>query len=199
MRDIVRPPGVVRELFITSDQADEIVAAIRDDRFRDFVLALRQTGCRPAEISGLTVDRVNLELGTWEVLNKTRRATGLKYRTIYLSPEIIEMSRRLVAHRKAGPAFVNTKGTRWKQQAIVDRFWRLRKRINLGAECVAYSFRHLYITDCLEKGIPPATVAQLVGHTSLSMIMRIYNKLKHRTSHLREAARTAYPGPTSPG
>jgi hypothetical protein len=34
-------------------------------------------------------------------------------------------------------------------------------------------------------------VAELEGHWSLTMIMRIYNRLKQRTDHLRAAAVTA--------
>jgi integrase len=45
----------------------------------------------------------------------------------------------------------------------------------------------------LERGVNPATVAELVGHKDLTMIMRVYNQLKQRTDHLREAVRQARP------
>jgi integrase len=40
---------------------------------------------------------------------------------------------------------------------------------------------------CLAAGIPIATVAELMGHTTTAMVMRYYSKLQARRSHLRDA------------
>lgn len=193
IKEVERPRPRAREDFITAEDADKILAAARTDAARDLLTALRETGCRPIEVYTLTADRVDLANGTWSVVNKTRHATGQPYRTIYLSPTMLEMSRRLLAVRPEGHLFLNDRGKPWTRQSVVKLLVRARDRAGLGKEVVAYAFRHLYITDALEKGIPPATVAELVGHTSLNIIMRVYNKLKHRTDHLREAARLIRP------
>jgi site-specific recombinase XerD len=58
--------------------------------------------------------------------------------------------------------------------------------------------RHLYITDALENGMSLATVAELVGHRDLKMVMQIYSHLSERADHLRDAARTALPAAPGP-
>lgn len=189
IRDIEKPASRFRETVLTGAQADTILASVADQPFRDFLTALRETGCRPGEVWTLTADRVDLKGGTWQVINKTRRKTGQKYRPVYLSPAAIELSRRLIAEHPTGPIFRNTLGNPWNSKAIVMRFRKLREKLGMGPEGVAYSFRHLYITDALERGTAPQTVAEMVGHRSLDMIMRVYSKLRHRTDHLREAAR----------
>lgn len=198
IKEVERPRAGKREDFITADEAKTILDAVRSPASKDLLVALRETGCRPVEIYTLEADRVNIEAGTWRVLNKTRRATGETYRTIYLNSAMIEMSRRLLARRGRGHVFLNEKGKPWTRHSIVKMFRRIRGRTGMGGEATAYAFRHLYITDALEKGVPPATVAELVGHTTLNMIMRIYNKLKHRTDHLREAAQMIRPAGVNP-
>lgn len=193
LKRIEKPRAKRRETFITPEQADAIIASVKKVPFRNFLVALRETGCRPIEIRTLTIDHVNLDTGTWTVINKTRRFTGEKYRTIYLNKNMVEMSRHLMEGRSEGYVFRNTHGRPWQRAAIVQRFLRIQRDLKMGEEAIAYAFRHLYITDALEKGVPPATVAELVGHKSLDMIMRTYSKLKHRTDHLRDAAQMIRP------
>jgi integrase len=171
-----------------------MLAVAKGQAFRDLLVALRLTGCRPSEIATLTADRVRLDEGLWLVKNKTRRKTGLGFRPVYLDKPMLDLSRRLLAAHPEGLLFRNMAGGRWQTRIIVNRFLRLRAKLGYGPECTAYAFRHLYITDALERGIPPATVAELVGHSSLTMIFRIYSKLRLRTDHLRDAARRVRPG-----
>lgn len=196
--DMEKPTPRRREAIMTDAQVDAVLAATGDQPFRDILIALRETGARPGELYGLTADRVNVEAGTWTVTNKTRHATGEQVRTVYLTPALVEMSRRLLAKHPEGEVFRNMRGNPWTRNATACRFDELKtklekKGIRLDKEGVAYSLRHLYITDALERGIPPATVAELVGHQDLNMIMRIYNKLKLRTQHLRDAVREIRP------
>jgi integrase len=192
--DLERPTPERREEILTAEQTRRVLDAIRDRPFRDLIEALRQTGCRPGELYALTAAGVDLEAQVWRVRNKTRRKTGEKVRTVYLNDAMVEMSRRLVEAHPSGPIFRNLKGTPWTRHTVAHRMERLAERLDLGPEAVAYSLRHLYITDALERGIPPATVAELVGHRDVTMIMRIYNQINKRTDHLRDAARAIRPG-----
>lgn len=197
MGDVEKPRALVREKILTHAQVNEILDVTRDQEFRDIVTALRETGCRPGEVMSLTAAAVDLKAGTWRVANKTRHATGEDHRTIYLNPAMVAMSTRLTGEHPEGPIFRNSLGKPWVRDSIGNRFRARRAKLGYGMESVAYSLRHLYITDALERGVPPATVAELVGHRSLTMIMKIYNKLRHRTDHLREAARTIRPETSS--
>lgn len=193
IKEMDKPTPDKRRKILTDAQASNIIESTRCPAFKDFLIALRETGCRPIEIYTLTADQIDLASGIWRVRNKTRRKTGEPLRTIYLNARMVEMSRRLLGENPQGILFLNSHGKPWNRKAIIRRFERFREKSKMGSEAVAYSFRHLYITDALERGIPPATVAELVGHTSLEMIMKIYNQLKHRTDHLREAAQMIRP------
>ena len=58
---------------------------------------------------------------------------------------------------------------------------------------MAYTFRHTFITDALEKGVPIASLAELAGHKGTRMISTIYSKLAQRRRHLSEMAAMAAP------
>jgi site-specific recombinase XerD len=104
----------------------------------------------------------------------------------------------MLAENPTGLVFRNTKGTAWTRHTIAHRFERLRTKLNLGPGATAYSLRHLFITDALERGVPIATVAVLVGHTDTTMISRVYSKLDERNKHLREAMDMARPSESGP-
>ncbi len=39
-------------------------------------------------------------------------------------------------------------------------------------------FRHSYCTHLLQQNVSPAKVMQLLGHTSMEMVMQVYNQLR---------------------
>jgi integrase len=43
----------------------EILAAIQEQSFRDFVTAMIETGCRPSEVARVSAVEVDLQLGVW--------------------------------------------------------------------------------------------------------------------------------------
>jgi integrase/recombinase XerC len=180
LADLECPRPGRRQAIPTAGQAEAMLRRSEGTSLHDFALALRETGCRPTEVRAVTAAMVDLASGTWEVPNKTRRATGKSTRTVYLSPAMVELSRRLCAAHPEGPIFRSGRGRPWTAKAVCAAFDRLRGRLGYGPEAVAYGFRHLFITDALERGIPPATVAELVGHEGLAMIM------KALLSHLSE-------------
>ncbi|MFU7558762.1 hypothetical protein ACMFWY_08780 [Roseiconus sp. JC912] len=67
---------------------------------------------------------------------------------------------------------------------------RLTEKLDIDPSLVPYSYRHTYITDCLERGVDIATVAELVG-TSVQMIERHCGHLSKRHDHLRASAARA--------
>jgi integrase len=78
--DAERPAMGRRAKVLTADQARAVIAHVKNGHFRDLLIALWETGCRPAELVTLTADRVDLAARTWRVANKTRRKTGEPYR-----------------------------------------------------------------------------------------------------------------------
>jgi integrase len=194
MKKVKKPSPVRRERTVTQEEWDQLVGAVRDQEFRDFLFALRQTGCRPSEVRKVTAAQVDFELGVWILQHhKTRKKTGVA-RIVYLTPDVIELCGRLCARWPEGPIF---RGPKWKgykpftKNAVRCRFMRLRKKLPQLAGVISYTVRHSYITDALERGVPVATVAELAGHKDLKMIQSHYCHLSEKRKHLQDAARKA--------
>src|SRR5262249_43958360 len=89
------PKGGKRDRILTDDERKEILGAIRDQQFRDFVFAMQETGCRPGEVRRVTAEDVNLDAGIW-ILGKHKTAKKTqKPRVVYLTPAMVELCRKL--------------------------------------------------------------------------------------------------------
>jgi integrase len=193
LRDMPRPRPRRRELIPTAAQVDALLARHAGYAVHDAVLALRDTGCRPCEVMALTAADVDLQAETWTVRNKTRSSTGKPTRKVYLTPRMIELSRRLCLEHPEGAIFRADRDEAWTSTGLSGAVSRRAPGAASGRRFTAYGLRHLFITDGLERGIPPATMAELVGHKSLTMIMKHYCHLSERKGHLREAVRIVRP------
>ena len=192
LADVALPRSGRRERTLTAEERHQILGAIRDQAFRDFIFALQETGCRPGEVAKVTAENVNLELGVWIFRkHKTAKKTG-KPRVVYLTPAMVELSRKLMLKHPEGPMF---RGPRQKmpftRNGIRCRFRRLREKLPHLAGVVAYSYRHTYCTEALVNGVGIAQVAELMGHSSTEMVMTVYSKLSQHVGHLRDAAMQA--------
>jgi integrase len=194
VRSVKKPPAVRRERVLTAEEWAALVAAVRDQEFKDFLFALRETGCRPGEVRKVTADNVNLGLGLWVLEeHKTRKKTGLP-RVVYLTPGMVELCRLLCERWPTGPIFRGPKRKGHKpysRNALRCRFRRLRAKLPKLKGVVSYTARHTFITDALERGVPVATVAELAGHKDLKMIQAHYSHLSEKRKHLQDAARRA--------
>src|SRR5262249_6108903 len=132
-----------------------------------------------------------LRTGVWVLgEHKTEHATA-EPRTIILTPPMIELTKRLMELHPAGPLFRNEDGQPWTSNAIRCRFRRVRKKLKLGGDLVAYLYRHAVCTDLLESGAGIAQAAEILGHKGTTMIMRHYSKLRERREHLRQQVMNA--------
>jgi integrase len=140
-------------------------------------------------VAGVTSEHFLPEQGVWLFLkHKTRRATGGKPRVIYLTQEMIDLSKKLVGCVPAAtPLFRNADGEPWNRNAIRCRMRRVRERLKIPG-LVAYLWRHGFVTGALERGLSDAVVAQLAGHKDTTMIHKHYSFLSENGKLLREAA-----------
>jgi integrase len=134
---------------------------------------------------------VHLNLGVWVFeKHKTARKTG-KPRVVYLTPAMVELSRRLVTKYPEGPLFRGPRGGKpFTRNGIRCRFRRLRDKLPDLRHFTAYTARHSFATDALVNGVGAAQVAELLGHCSLEMLKH-YGHLSGQVAHMREAARKA--------
>jgi len=198
---VVEKPGADRrEAVLTEGQFRTILAETPDEAFRDFLVALWETGARPSEVAKVSAAECRVGDGLW-VFPPKRHKTGGKTgrpRIVYLTAEASELTRRLVAKHPEGPLFRNLRGNAWTRNALALRFRRIRARHGFGPEAVAYAFRHRFVTDALRNGVPIATVSGLVGHVDTTMVSRTYSHLHRETEHFTEAIRKVRPKPDEP-
>lgn len=182
-----RPGCGRRSRVVSADEHARMIAA-SEPEFADFLTALLGTGARPGELRALTKAMVRLDQGYWELpKHKTVKKTG-KPRRIYLSPAMIELTKRLLAEVPEGceHLFRNERGKPWTTNAVRCRMRRLRDKLKLDHDVVAYAYRHTFATDALEQGIAPQFVAELLGHGNLDMLVAHYNQLHQKSDKLRQ-------------
>lgn len=192
IRRVKKPPPTFRNDVLKPADKTEILAAITDECFRNFVFAMQETGARPSEVRRVTAEDVNLELGVWVFFDhKTAQKTG-RPRTIYLTPAMVDLSRQLMGKYADGPLFRGPRSKRgFTRNGIRCRFRALRAKLPHLKGLIAYAYRHSFVTDALMNGVGVAEVAELLGHTSTDMVMRHYSHLRERTDYLRQAAAKA--------
>ena len=169
----------------------EYLAMLRatDSDFRPLLFALRQTGARPKELRELTWDQVHDDrLVLWE--HKTDGRTTAP-RVIHLTKPMQKMLALFRRRSSSKYVFLNGRGKPWTMNAVRLRVTRLRQRLNLDDEVCAYLLRHAFGTNAIVNGVDPLTVAELMGHSDLTMIKDVYAHLAEQKSHLQDAVTRA--------
>jgi integrase len=188
---VKKPRPLVRDRTLTAEERQLIIAAIKGVAFRDYVQAMTLTGCRPGEVARLTKENVDLARSVWIFTkHKTVKKTG-KPLIVYLCPEALALTKRQLQQHPEGPIFRNSRGKPWTRNSVRLRFRNLRKKFPQLKGVIAYTYRSSFATDALESGVPDATVATLLGHTSTSTLHKFYARLSHKVDHLKNAAAQA--------
>jgi integrase len=187
-----KPPRNRRETILTPMQRDTIVAAARDENFRDFLTLIQETGARPHEVRTVEARHVDAARRLWVFPpedHKTGRKTG-RPRVVYLTPKAWAVTEQLLGTNAGGPLCRNAHGLPWTASAIRQRFMRLRKRLTgkVPPDLCAYLFRHTFATDALERGVDAVSLAELMGHRDTSMISHVYQHLDQKVEHLHSSA-----------
>jgi integrase len=187
---IERPQAEARQTYVEADQWRTLMKHV-DGSLKDLMTVLRETGCRPEEarrIESRHVDRAN---NVWVI--PAKEAKGRKHdRIIALTAKAKAVTERLMLKYPEGPLFRNSRGGPWTSSALTHAFRKVATDTDI--EITPYAIRHTYITDALVNGVDPITLAELVGHRTLDMIQRTYQKLRYRRDHIQESAKRAVGG-----
>lgn len=189
IRAVKKPPQHRRNRVLSKEERQQILDAIKDRHFREFVFAMMETGARPGEVRKVTAANVNLELGIWTFTeHKTARRTG-RARVIYLTPAMVELTRRLVALYPEGSLFRGPRSKRgFTRNGVRCRFRNLREKLPQLKGVISYTARHSFATQALVNGVGIAQVAELMGHVDTSMVSEHYAHLAGNVQHMREQA-----------
>lgn len=187
-----KPKCAVRQDCPTQAEFDKLVEACDDQRLRDLLTALWDTGARPHEIfqaEAKHLDREKRHLRFHKA--KGDKVKGQKknaIRTIYLSDRAFELCCRLADQYPTGKLFRNTLGNPWTANLLSARMTTLKNRS--GVKATAYGFRHAFCTRAiLSKQVDLRTLQELMGHADMAMISKVYAHLADETDHLHDSLR----------
>lgn len=188
---IRRPPKESRgaDSVLTDEQFDLVLRESKVIRkkgdFRELLLVLRETGARPAEIAGLTVDAVDWANACARLReHKTRHHVA--ERVIHFPAVAVAVLEIQRAKYGAGILFRSCNGRQFSPKVIVQRCQQISKRV--GFRVIAYGLgRHSFATRALCAGVPDTVVAALLGHTSTTMLHKSYSHVGEQSRTLKSA------------
>jgi integrase len=185
LKGMKMPQGRSRgaETLVETGDHKKLLDAVPED-LRNVLVALRNTGTRPSVVSRVTANDFYPEQKIWRLeKHKTSRKTG-KPMVVPLTQVVVDLCKGLAEKYQEGPLFRTKKGQPWNPQKLASRILWYKKK--LGVDVIAYGYRHTVATDLLEKGVPDAEVAAILGHQNTSMIYRHYSHLGSRINKLTD-------------
>jgi integrase len=162
-----RYPKSIPRAAAPMDDIERFIAGIREERFRDLVLVLLDTGARPGEIRTLTAARIDWKASSAVVEGKSGA------RVIGLTARSLEILRRAADQFPDGPVLRNGKGDPWQAGAMTQRFRRVRNRVKVYV--VPYHFRHALFGRASKAGVDSVVIARQLGHANLNMLLKVYS------------------------
>ena len=189
LRGMKRPKPLPRNRAMSEKEFRALLKGERSIRFKIFLYSLWATGCRPKEARTLQWEHVCE--GRWVLpVHKTVHKTG-KPRIVYLNASMQKLMTVLRRHSTSKSVFLNCRGKSWSSNSIRMRIEKLRKKLGLANDLCAYLIRHAFGTNAIVNGVDVATVAELLGHTSLEMVSTTYLHLADQKKHLNDAVEKA--------
>jgi len=177
-----KPRAGRREVVVTQAEYDAILAASKDEEFRELVTFAWHSGARAAECLALEarhVDARNARIVFPVEEEKMERIP----RVIYLDHAALEIVKRLAGRYPQGRLFRNTNGLPWTPDATNCRFRTLTKKV--GRKLCLTDFRHTWMNRLLVAGVDGITVAILAGHSDVSTLSKVYQHLSMNPEYLR--------------
>jgi integrase len=193
VRSVRRPPKASRgrKCVIRAETHARLLAAATP-ALRLLLTVLHETGARPGELSRLAAADVDFGAGVAVLCDHKTAGSSGKPRMIVLTPGAKDLLHAQAQAHPTGPLLRNARGGAWTKDGIGLAVRRARRRA--GVDATAYGYRHTFATDALAGGVPDATVAALLGHSSTAMLFRHYSHLTSRADVLRRAASAVRPG-----
>ena len=210
-----KPASRPRDTIVTGEQWDRLSEVLRSrgrsgQSLLDLLTLMRQTGCRPLEartVEARHLDRKARCLVFERELSKGQSEDStVERRVVPLADEAFALCDRLAGERPRGPMFCKWTGKPWTNRDLKDYFGRLTRPMPrkdrktgkpyqstpaLNFPVTAYVIRHTWATEAIERGLDLVTIATIMGHKDLSMLMKVYQHIKKKQEHLRSAVHQA--------
>lgn len=173
------------DAYIPPDKWRQVEATAEGDLL-DLLVVMYETGCRPQEVRWVESRYFDRESKRW-VFPIDKSKCGEKTdqeRIVYLTDKAFEICQKVALKHPEGPMFRN-EGRPWTAAMLDGRCARLSEK--LGYKVTPYSVRHTFATEKIIAGVDLVTIAALMGHVDVKMLVKIYQHVKARPDHLRKA------------
>lgn len=122
-----KPPMGKREIIISDDEFQQLLANTTNDALTDLLNVTWQTGCRPQESLRVEARHVDVKGSRW-VISVTEAKTDI-VRVVYLTSEALSITKRQMAQFPVGPLFRNSHGGAWNKDSVANAIQRIQVRV----------------------------------------------------------------------
>src|SRR5262249_27805358 len=156
-------------------------------RFRQVLVFLRFTGCRPAEARNLQWSDIDLDAHEL-VLRRPKTAKKTKKpRRGPIHPVVLKLPIFLKKLQQPGThVFLTHRKTPWHRVSLAQRLKRSRRAAGVPEDAKLYGLRHAFGTRAVLRGVDLKTLAELLGHSS-TKTSEHYIHLTGQRAHLAAA------------
>jgi len=148
--------------YYSTEEEAKILAAIKDQDFRDLVVFLVDTGCRLGEaLACRPTDCNDIYVRFYATKNDQPRSVPMTSRV-----------REIVARRSQGSPALFWPGV---DSSRAGHVWNeVREAVGLkdDPQAVLHTFRHTCASRLIQRGVPITTIQQWLGHKTLTMTLR---------------------------
>jgi len=159
-------------------------------RFRQILVFLFFTGCRPKEASQLRWSDVDFQrrvlvLREHKTITMQRRPAP---RIVPLHPVVLKLLHVLKARNEGEHVFLNRRHKAWVKDTLSLRLRRARDVAGIAADAKLYGVRHAFGTRGIVNGRDIKTLSVLMGHSDVKTT-ELYAHIAGQRDHLDAAMR----------
>jgi len=158
----------IEQQILSREEIKKLLEVTTNQRDHLILVLLYNTGMRVSELTGLNIDSINMEKRTIVIKN----AKGGKSRVIGFNDDVYEDLKLwlLIRPHKDSEALITGKfGKRLDSSFIRDMIKKQCKEAGINKPITPHSFRHMFITNCIEDGVLLPELAAYVGHADIGM------------------------------
>lgn len=187
VRKVKVPPQYSRgdDAYLEPEQWAKVLTC-DDAHLLDLLVVMHETGCRPLEVRRGESCHFDRAAKCWEFPIVDSKGKKEK-RIVLLSDRAFEICQRLALKNPEGPIFRNHRGKVWTTTGLDRECAKLSRKLQFRV--TPYMVRHTFATEKIIQGIDLVTIATLMGHVDLKMLMKVYQHIRKRGEHLRAALR----------
>jgi site-specific recombinase XerD len=201
----VRPVKVPRPLLEVLDKKEINLMEAAADAERDklIVRVLADCGLRLSELLGLTAADIVQQGSSWYLRIMGRSygggAKGDRSRMVPVRPDVARRLHKLATKGRQPDAFSDRIFVSLRRQrsglyepldprGVQTMLKAVAVRAGITKRVYPHLLRHSYVTNALRSGMNPLLVAQVAGHSDLSMIASTYSHLDRTDAYKAMAA-----------